>query len=393
MGHNSSIHAQLRNEGSFMELIPPRPAVAARFDISLPYDLFTTLILLDSRHSAAGVSEWIARTRPALPGPLTAQLHELVGALRHTTLLWGRLAALAPGDPARRDFDAFLARLDALAPGQVRELALASVGQRLARWELEPDPARRSPEALGRPRRLIAALEALQRARPARRPGEAVDEPAAARLAELLLDGAALKALIGASLTTFWRDCYREQFQRDLPQLEAAVAFHREQRYPSDFAGLLLAVTGRNVPEVMARYLEGIAEVEFLPNAHIGPFLVFTAAAPIMLIACNALGRASQPQPPLEHGSLAHQLYPQLDALADASRLRIVELLAGREMYAHEIAQALDLSQSAISRHLQRLEQSGLVRVRREGAMKFYSLDPGRGRALAASLGQLMGPP
>ena len=91
-----------------MELISPRPAVTARFEVSLPYDIFTTLILLDGPYK--GISEWVVQARALLAPDLADRVHLLVGVLRYGSLLWGKLTTFAPGDPARRDFPAFLRR-------------------------------------------------------------------------------------------------------------------------------------------------------------------------------------------------------------------------------------------------------------------------------------------
>lgn len=63
--------------------------------------------------------------------------------------------------------------------------------------------------------------------------------------------------------------------------------------------------------------------------------------------------------------------------LADATRLRILGLLAAREMCVCEIMVALDLTQPTASHHLRILESIGLVKDRKEGKWVFYSLsDP-----------------
>jgi DNA-binding transcriptional ArsR family regulator len=139
----------------------------------------------------------------------------------------------------------------------------------------------------------------------------------------------------------------------------------------------------------MGRSLDGITRVEFVPNALFGPYLVYTPAPPVMTIAFNALGPAARVEAQDTY-PVARRLYPVLDALADHTRLRIVELLHRRECYAHEIAEAVSLSPSVISRHLQRLEQAGLVRVRRAGTSKFYSLDGDRGQALVTALQEML---
>lgn len=63
-------------------------------------------------------------------------------------------------------------------------------------------------------------------------------------------------------------------------------------------------------------------------------------------------------------------------ALADPTRLRIVELLAEGERSAGELAAEFDTSRPGISRHLRVLREHGLVRVRGDGQRRLYSLDP-----------------
>ncbi len=65
-------------------------------------------------------------------------------------------------------------------------------------------------------------------------------------------------------------------------------------------------------------------------------------------------------------------------ALADPTRRRIIELLAGGERSAGEIAQRFTLTQPAVSQHLRALREAGLVRVRRDAQRRMYSID-GRG--------------
>ena len=65
-----------------------------------------------------------------------------------------------------------------------------------------------------------------------------------------------------------------------------------------------------------------------------------------------------------------------LEALADPTRRRIVELLAERERSAGEIAAQFATSRPGVSRHLRVLREHGLVRAREEGQRRVYSLDP-----------------
>ncbi len=65
-----------------------------------------------------------------------------------------------------------------------------------------------------------------------------------------------------------------------------------------------------------------------------------------------------------------------LEALADPTRRRIVELLAERERSAGELASHFPVSRPAVSRHLRVLRETGLVRSRGEAQRRLYSLDP-----------------
>ncbi len=65
-----------------------------------------------------------------------------------------------------------------------------------------------------------------------------------------------------------------------------------------------------------------------------------------------------------------------LEALAEPTRRRIIELLAERERSAGEIASHFGTSRPGISRHLRVLREQGLVRAREQGQRRYYSLDP-----------------
>lgn len=65
-----------------------------------------------------------------------------------------------------------------------------------------------------------------------------------------------------------------------------------------------------------------------------------------------------------------------LSVLADRTRQRIVEMLAGGALRAGEIASRFDVSAPAISQHLKVLRSANLVRVRRDAQRRIYELNP-----------------
>ena len=59
---------------------------------------------------------------------------------------------------------------------------------------------------------------------------------------------------------------------------------------------------------------------------------------------------------------------------ADSTRVQILSLLSQRELCVTDIAEAVELSQSAISHQLRILKQMHLIKFRREGKNILYSL-------------------
>lgn len=70
----------------------------------------------------------------------------------------------------------------------------------------------------------------------------------------------------------------------------------------------------------------------------------------------------------------ADQLVPQLKALADPARLRIVMLCAQGECSVSELTQILGLSQPRVSQHLKQLCDAGLLERFRDGHFVYYRI-------------------
>lgn len=76
-----------------------------------------------------------------------------------------------------------------------------------------------------------------------------------------------------------------------------------------------------------------------------------------------------------------------LKTLGNPQRLRVLCLLADREMSVGQINEQLpDLGQSALSQHLAKLREEGVVRTRRESQTIWYALEPGPAERIIASL-------
>jgi ArsR family transcriptional regulator, arsenate/arsenite/antimonite-responsive transcriptional repressor len=92
---------------------------------------------------------------------------------------------------------------------------------------------------------------------------------------------------------------------------------------------------------------------------------------------------------------------PSLDllfrALADATRLRLLNLIADQEVCVCYFVEVLKMSQPKISRHLAYLRRAGIVRARRDGKWMHYRLamptDPAVGGVLRETLNHLRARP
>jgi ArsR family transcriptional regulator len=71
-----------------------------------------------------------------------------------------------------------------------------------------------------------------------------------------------------------------------------------------------------------------------------------------------------------------HTLAALGKALSDPTRIRVVAGLRLSELCVCEIGDALKISQSTLSSHLQTLRRSGLVTTRKEHKWIYYALDP-----------------
>lgn len=192
-----------------------------------------------------------------------------------------------------------------------------------------------------------------------------------------------LKADSVEHLRHMWDKYLKAEWKRIKPTLQEAVDAFSQVDF-SDMTGFeaIEAVTGRNLRgnddcESDIRQAEAFT---FVPSAHLGPYIgwgpsedwprhivfLFGARSPKnALVKSTALGRS--------------ELLVRLSALADETRLKILELLTQHEeLCAQDFINELELSQSSASRHLRQLTASGFVSERRRDVAKCYSLNNDR---------------
>ncbi|CAN5545307.1 metalloregulator ArsR/SmtB family transcription factor [soil metagenome] len=76
------------------------------------------------------------------------------------------------------------------------------------------------------------------------------------------------------------------------------------------------------------------------------------------------------------HDVTDERLMLMLRALANPARLQLFYQLRTRDdAHCHDLVEALPLSQSTVSEHIQRLKEAGLVRGEPHGASRTYVID------------------
>ena len=83
----------------------------------------------------------------------------------------------------------------------------------------------------------------------------------------------------------------------------------------------------------------------------------------------------SKVQDELPRDENIYELSDFFKVLGDSTRLKILFALFSSEICVQCLAELLNMNQSAISHQLRVLKQSRLVKFRKEGKFKFYSLD------------------
>ncbi len=78
-------------------------------------------------------------------------------------------------------------------------------------------------------------------------------------------------------------------------------------------------------------------------------------------------------------------------ALADRTRLRLLNLMNGREVCVCYFVEILKQSQPKVSRHLAYLRRAGIVSTRRDGKWMHYSIEQPADVGAAAILGATLG--
>lgn len=336
-----------------VDLTAPRQALRVRIDPSPAYDFLACLYLVGTFDPGFGYevpAAWVERARRALGRDLRADLGLLFPPRGRTLGIVGILEGTT-GAPVA----AFIDRVAAAPAGVLLELMLAeTLADRRALSRLRA--------AIGGDRQAVeAALAAVS---------PDVDRRPVRRL--LLLPPAEVKARLVRLLREGYARVYAPEAPAVVPLLTqdaAALARRAAALAPTE---LVERATGGFVIGPDAA-LEGVV---LAPSYFFRPYNLITAYRGVRVFIYPIETHAAPDLPPPD-------LVRVYKALGDETRLRILRLLAQREMYLQELARALQVSHVTALHHMALLRAAHLVQVVDRGTLKYYRLRPDRLRDAA----------
>lgn len=190
---------------------------------------------------------------------------------------------------------------------------------------------------------------------------------------ELFDDPEQLRSRMIALIEAFYENHYRDDEARRLRVLGRSCAAHRNEQ-ATDPIELARKLSGRTIPCLAEACAEGFEKVYFTPSLDVGAYVSCANLGSVhgLVYACEPEFYDEQTDLTPDTRRLA-RIYK---ALGDEQRLRILHMLHDREMYAQEIVERTGLHQSVVSRHLTFMAAVDLLSARRDGNMKFYSVNP-----------------
>lgn len=174
-----------------------------------------------------------------------------------------------------------------------------------------------------------------------------------------------------AALRVWYDAVFASEQDRILPLLrqEGEAMERRRAEMPLD-AFIEQAMRG-----VQWQRAAGLRRIVFSPSYFCRPAVLYhvwhgtlTFCAPLVYVSPDT--RRSDPRAP-DQETLRFFL-----ALGDPSRLRILRLLAERQMYLTELAERMELTKATTKHHMVKLRDAGLVTLYDRDRMTFYELRP-----------------
>jgi len=192
-----------------------------------------------------------------------------------------------------------------------------------------------------------------------------------------------IKEIIIRMLSSFWDSGLQEQWESKEKMLKTWGRQHESllrKNYPTN---------GEAIFEITGLYPD-TAELESINRAELLTFVPVSNMERLLSFIQYDKHVYLMFDPQVERDGNKEKLagyYTAFEGLGDKTRLQIIDLLMeNNEMFAQQVIHQLNLKQSTVSRHLNQLQQSGLVLVHQEGNTKYFSLNKNELKKVAKSL-------
>lgn len=347
---------------SDQEFIFAPPTVSVEFAIPTVDLIMNSLHLILQAEDTNGLGEWAHRTRDALSKE----------RLRTHHMLFSVLIMGVEFDDEPTSFPEYLDRIAAEDAEHIQQRLFKSYLEKFAYFGIDADPNILSDDKEAFLKAIDASFGEKYRSK-----GFDFDRTIYAESYPILQDPAALKDTILEHMRFIWDNHMRNEWYRILPILEECVAAFKQLNFTGMSAvEVLRSVTRRDLAQFFPD-LEQATKLIFVPSAHIGPYNSYFEKGDVNYVVFGARmpeGTLSK-SPALDRS----ELLVHLNALADDTRLKILELLTHtEELCAQDIITTLNLSQSSASRHLRQLTATGYLNERRRDVAKCYTLNTKR---------------
>jgi DNA-binding transcriptional ArsR family regulator len=341
------------------DLVVRAPTASLRVALEPAQNVLNSLTLLSTADKFSGLDDWVTRTAADMS---PAERH------RNTLVIEGLHFAVVP-DRSWPSFEAYLGDLAAREPVALRDRLLRNI----SRACIDKVPAGAEPGQLADPETLLNSADAYIRF--LQDNAFEFDLQIETEAHALFRDPARMKDLIISHLHAIWEQRMSAEWERVQPLLlESVAAFQQvDLRRLSGFEAIRL-VTGQEPHEKWQKWVASSRQIIFVPSAHLGPYLRSFREDKLLWILFGA--RLPDGASTSSSALSRSDLLVRLNALTDDTRLRILSLLSQQdELCAQDIMVALDLNQSAASRHLRQLSAAGYITERRRDVAKCYSLN------------------
>ncbi|HSO26878.1 MAG TPA: winged helix-turn-helix domain-containing protein [Anaerolineales bacterium] len=359
------------------EILVAPPTTSVRVELDPARNILHSLVLLAKSDHYYGLNEWVERTAAGF-SPEMARRHHLV--------IFGFYYAWLP-EVTYPDFPAYLAALQRADATALRNKLLDAYLDMPCLTPDQPFAGKQRPayeDILASPEVYVDFL--LKRFGP-----ERVDPDLESRAYRYVVDPPAMQALIVSHLREIWDNTAQAEWQRVEPMLRASVeAFQRVNLKGLSRKEAAELITGQPLDEERYdQWFDEVPQLVFVPSAHVGPYIGTLGTHERLAVFFGARMPAGSlvDAPDLSRA----EILVRISALADDTRLRIMQYLAKNgEQRSQELMSALDLSQSAASRHLKQLSATGYLTERRCEGSKCYQINAERTEATLQALGQFL---